>query len=579
MVIKMKLFGNMNNIKIKPRLISFMLIIIAVPMLTLNMVFSGIYTTFYNMRIEESCRYITRESYDNIDYKLRFYSNMIDSIAYSTKLRSVLQSDYVNNMNSTDMLVANDLNDDLQHYIFQDNTEELYQLLIYPLNPNSRIMGQYFSNIGYIDTEEWFARSLAKTQNVMFGTIPSMDVLSITQIIYSNAEDGAQLHPVGLIKLDIKLKSLFGNGIGADGKTFGVSMTDADGNVRYVLNDGIVNAKRQYCFDEYISSFGIGLKYSFDRSRDAATRLLFTGLFLLLALFLTAVLTMFIIIFSKGISSRVEKINEKMTSVQNGQFIQHEVLDGNDEFSEIDRGMNEMAARLKTTIEQNYINETEKKKAELKALQMQLNPHFMYNTLETINALAALSGSDDICTICQKMGEILRYNINSTDGEFVRLRQEMDNIRSYLDIQKIRFGSKLDVFYDVPEEMLDMRVLKFIIQPLVENAIKYGMRGSDDTLLIVITAKASGGRMSISIQDDGAGVESDRKLSLIRERISGEAQSADREGIGLRNVNERIRITYGEGNGVKIESRHMVGTTVTLEFPAEPYTEGEKSGE
>lgn len=575
----MKLFGNMNNIKIKPRLISFMLIIIAVPMLTLNMVFSGIYTTFYNMRIEESCRYITRESYDNIDYKLRFYSNMIDSIAYSTKLRSVLQSDYVNNMNSTDMLVANDLNDDLQHYIFQDNTEELYQLLIYPLNPNSRIMGQYFSNIGYIDTEEWFDRSLAKTQNVMFGTIPSMDVLSITQIIYSNAEDGAQLHPVGLIKLDIKLKSLFGNGIGADGKTFGVSMTDADGNVRYVLNDGIVNAKRQYCFDEYISSFGIGLKYSFDRSRDAATRLLFTGLFLLLALFLTAVLTMFIIIFSKGISSRVEKINEKMTSVQNGQFIQHEVLDGNDEFSEIDRGMNEMAARLKTTIEQNYINETEKKKAELKALQMQLNPHFMYNTLETINALAALSGSDDICTICQKMGEILRYNINSTDGEFVRLRQEMDNIRSYLDIQKIRFGSKLDVFYDVPEEMLDMRVLKFIIQPLVENAIKYGMRGSDDTLLIVITAKASGGRMSISIQDDGAGVESERKLSLIRERISGEAQSTECESIGLRNVNERIRITYGEGNGVKIESRHMVGTTVTLEFPAEPYTKGEKSGE
>ena len=241
-------------------------------------------------------------------------------------------------------------------------------------------------------------------------------------------------------------------------------------------------------------------------------------------------------------------------------------LKGNDEFADIDRKICKMSKEIERAINEKYIIETEHKSAELRALQMQINPHFMFNTLETINSLAKQAGCEEIGFVSRKMGEVLRYNIDCVN-EYVGIGDEFEHIKSYLDIQRIRYSNKFEVFYDISEEAVGCRVPKFILQPIVENSIKHAIQEGEDTYFISVVAEVHEGILTITVSDDGKGITEER-LEMIRQNLS-QKQSDGKSSIGLKNVHLRLKIKYGDEFGVSIVSKKNVGTSVVLKLPAE----------
>lgn len=195
--------------------------------------------------------------------------------------------------------------------------------------------------------------------------------------------------------------------------------------------------------------------------------------------------------------------------------------------------------------------ETRLTEARLQALQMQLNPHFLFNTL---NAIAALMHKDVDAAdrMIVRLSELLRYALDSTDAQEVPLRQELDFLGRYLDIQRARFGSRLSVGQEIAADTLDVRVPNLILQPLVENAIEHGLEPQARSGEIILRAHLSGDRLVIEVADNGVGLKNG---------------SVPSDGIGLSNTRARLKQLYGPAHVMKIANSEPGGVTVRLEIP------------
>lgn len=206
----------------------------------------------------------------------------------------------------------------------------------------------------------------------------------------------------------------------------------------------------------------------------------------------------------------------------------------------------------------------QKRKAELRALQAQINPHFLYNTLNTITWQAAASGDEKICTISHALGRFFRISL-SRGAEVIPLRDEIDHVRSYLQIQQIRYGERLRYEIDTAPELMDMQIIKLVLQPLVENSIYHGIKHKENGGSIRVCARQEDGFAVLSVEDDGSGIECER-LETMNDEL-GRVISRQTEGYGIFNVNERLRLYYGGDCGLHYESEAGVFTRVTFRVP------------
>ena len=213
-------------------------------------------------------------------------------------------------------------------------------------------------------------------------------------------------------------------------------------------------------------------------------------------------------------------------------------------------------------IQELMTNQVEKQKqlniAEVKALQAQINPHFLYNALNTVKSLAKLNDIPEITTIVTRLGQLLRSSFE-TGEEITTVRDSLELIRGYLEIQKIRFKDKLAYRLDIPEELHDRPILKFALQPLVENAIVHGLENKVEPGTVSVTGALREGSLEFVITDDGVGFD----LSLL------ETLQERKESIGIRNVQRRIQLCCGAPYGLDMESRPGEGTRVELRLPAD----------
>ncbi|CAG7600365.1 hypothetical protein PAESOLCIP111_00389 [Paenibacillus solanacearum] len=217
-----------------------------------------------------------------------------------------------------------------------------------------------------------------------------------------------------------------------------------------------------------------------------------------------------------------------------------------------------------------YELQLHKKQAELQYLKSQINPHFLYNTLETIKGIAHVRGVPEIREMTDALSRVFRYSIKGE--EQVRLEEELRIIRAYVSIQQVRFADRFDVRYKLADACSDCRVMKMILQPLVENAVFHGIEPSLERKLLTIGCRWEKDDLLLWVADDGAGIEPER-LEAIRaslETANGESSPAHRNAhIGLRNVDSRIKYTYGAEYGiVSIDSAPGCGTKVTIRIPA-----------
>ena len=239
------------------------------------------------------------------------------------------------------------------------------------------------------------------------------------------------------------------------------------------------------------------------------------------------------------------------------------------EFNEMLDEIDDLTHRLLESNTRLYEAELVKKQSELAYLQSQINPHFLYNTLESINGIAAEEGGDKIFNITKALALVFRYSIKGTD--VVPLREELTIIKSFIYIQKIRFGNRFEVKYHFPEEILECKVPKMILQPIVENAIFHGIEPRIGEGLLQLKGEISGNMILLSIKDNGMGMEAE-KLRLIKESLSAQqgftGKNNDRTvNIGMANVNNRIKLNYGNEYGIMIKSEPGIGTEVVIMIP------------
>ncbi len=213
-----------------------------------------------------------------------------------------------------------------------------------------------------------------------------------------------------------------------------------------------------------------------------------------------------------------------------------------------------------------YELEVARRKTELAFLQSQINPHFLYNTLELICGMSAAGDNETVVEVTRALGRTFRYSIKG--GDLVTLRQELDIAKSYVMIQQARFEGRFTVEYRVDAGCLNARVPKMILQPLVENAIYHGLERKLEKGHLQVGARQEGDRLCITVADDGVGITQDR-LAVIRHMLRCKAEERNRafDSIGLVNVNARIRLYYGEPYGLAVESEESRSTTVRLWLP------------
>lgn len=263
---------------------------------------------------------------------------------------------------------------------------------------------------------------------------------------------------------------------------------------------------------------------------------------------LCIILTVFLALFlSENLSYPIRKLIDSMASVKEGNFDISFEYRRNDEFSYLIDTYKNMLDEIKQLIDQLYISEQNKREAEIKALQAQINPHFLYNTLDSVNWLALKYNAVDISTMVTSLSDFFRYTL-SKGKNIIPLSDEKKQIESYLAIQKIRFMDKLDYNINFPQELLDYLTVKLILQPIVENSIIHGIEKKRGKGIVDITAEKTGGKIEIRITDNGVGGNIEEMNSLLNYR----------EGIvksyGIRNVNERIKQLFGVQYGIRFYS-------------------------
>ncbi len=256
---------------------------------------------------------------------------------------------------------------------------------------------------------------------------------------------------------------------------------------------------------------------------------------------------------------KIKRIVTLVQSFEEGNLHKRIGFTGNDEFVHIADAFNQMATSIQELINNVYVQGVQKKQAELDALQAQINPHFLYNTLSTIGSLANLGEVRKVTEMVQGLSKFYRLSIHQGQAG-IPLEKELEQVRTYLDIQKVKYAGRFKAYIDVDPDIMQVPVIKLILQPFVENVFKHAWY--EDTITIRIAGRKLGDRIELKVIDNGVGMRPET-LEAMR------TQSNHSDRYGLKNVEERIKLKYGPDYGIRIGSRYGAGTTVQIVLPIE----------
>ncbi|MCM3654972.1 sensor histidine kinase [Metabacillus litoralis] len=267
----------------------------------------------------------------------------------------------------------------------------------------------------------------------------------------------------------------------------------------------------------------------------------------------------------RSYSRRINKIETAIHEVQGGN-LQIRIPDSRekDELTTISESFNDMLDDLNMYIKDVYVLNIRQREAEMKALQSQIQPHFLYNTLEAIRMKAIADGSKPTSNMIYSLGQLFRYSLSSK--EIVQISDEIQHVKEYIGLNQIRYPNRLNVTYEIPETCLDGKILKFTLQPLVENYLIHGFQKETNHNELLIKVQRIHQDIEIVIEDNGNGIPLDKLLAIQTKLVEGATTS---EGsIGLSNVHQRIQLKYGQEYGIQINSIEGEGTRVDVRIPA-----------
>ncbi len=507
-----------------------------------------------------------RQTTDAMDNELEIYNNLSKYISYNQSIAKILSADQsayqnyeqfstvIDPLLSSIMYFHENVN---QVTIYTDASDVKHGSTVAPLKDLSDGTHAYDdldNNIHWrIDMENHTAFSVSRMamleQRGAKGVLyVSVDYDSVFQPFYTET----MFDNYGLV-----IEDEYGNTIFAKN-------TFADDKAAYELNVDQFKALREmensgYQFiDRTSNATGWNIcVYKPDRLIISSVQpiLIIAGVAILVSMF--AGITC-IHIISEFITKRIKKLQKTMKATETGNLGMVIENDSADEIGDLINGYNSMSKRLDETVNEVYQSKIKEKEYEMRALQAQINPHFLYNSLSMINWKALEADQEDISHITLALSTFYRTALNKGKN-ILLVKDEIANIKSYLDIQLAMHDNSFDVVYDIDDSILKYETLNLILQPLLENAIGHGIDvKTDGRGEIRIEGKENGDFLDFTVSDNGVGMTKTQAAMIL---------SKSSNGYGVSNVNERIKLYYGEQYAVKIDSTPGVGTKVMLHFP------------
>ena len=533
---------------------------------------------------------ITSQYMKNIEEKLQQYRKSLEVIANNTVILSTLTDETLNPYDKGE-LVSKEVNNSL----LLEKQSEVRNCMIYSSVQDCKIYGRRASMMQQASREVWYLQERAMKDDCFsyFALKDSEPILSLVKDIEELDTEHLSRSQLGIIKLDVAMKRLFVPAAtdSEENATYDVIVYKNEGEDAKILYQTLkengseilkkywsdtakeeTGANSEGLIDTYtvagqtLEDYGLNLLFLFDNQDSLEKRAEIIETILPLLLLLMIAVTGVIYWYSKDFSSRVELLVKKFRRAETGDLSVSEKISGTDEIAVLDQQFNRMLGKLDQLIKTSYVQKLENKEAQLKNLQLQINPHFLYNTLETISSIAAVKQVFVVCDICGKLGEIFRYSLGKDYGELVPLEQEMTHIKNYMFIQKIRYGDRLQVFYNIDVDAAHVYIPRFILQPIVENAISHGLSNLTSVGTLEVSAFEKKDRLYIEIEDDGEGMVRE-KVAEITRFINTAKPVEGKKNIGIRNVNQRIKLAYGEAYGITIRSAPYQGSRFTIQLP------------
>lgn len=514
-----------------------------------------------------------------IEHYFSEIDNIADSIIYNKEVISFMKS----------------RQDSISRLEFLYGIESLYynsrpdlQLEFYKVNnSNSKYtINQERSGIAVDDYRysEWY-QAIVWTREpkiIITNSANDGDANFVHSVVYK-IEDIYEAGIVGYLKIDMNLNSLRQHFLHSYTQIYGTTIMDQDGNILFYdknklkVPDDVFEKQDSGIYEtkEYIMSYGISKntgwrlcmamsKEELFKSQHAIIPILLATLFVILLLTILISNKCFTVI-----TVNFKRLVQGMEQVKKGNLTTQVEVDTQDEISLLIQEFNEMMLRVDELVHTVESKQLLLKEAEIKALQQQINPHFMHNIMATIMGLASEGMNKEIITVSKCMSAMLRYNTRLEN--ITEIREEMKQIQNYVMVLKIRFDDRFEVFYDVDEECMDCKIVKFTLQPLVENAISHGLNDTYSGGLLRIRIKKEEKMISILIFDNGSGIGKEQLQELnrrLKETSEQPLQYIEQyKSLGLLNVHLRLQMYFGETYSMEIFSKEQKGTCISIKIP------------
>ncbi|MDD9271415.1 sensor histidine kinase [Paenibacillus sp. GCM10023248] len=560
-----------QNLRFKQKLFISYMIVSIIPVLVLGLFSYHQASSLLQQQARQNLDGAISQIAETINYRAKQHEAIINSITQNVVFKRIfiagegnfpdLYRDYVDPFFSNILDFNSDI---LQISVFTDN--------------QSLLRGEYILPIGLTADLEWASRD-AKTKGTQWH-IKNGKVFAIRPFV--GDDEAGDVRPSSVLFLSIDGDSIFQDLDDIHAGAYGIFILDREGTPilsRHIgmaanipqtalrsLEGGekigtLTSNRTEYMYiAEAMPETGWKLVYVTPKNGIAVNAKSIVSATLLIMAVCLAVLLLIIWMFSNTFVKRIIRLNKKMMIVENGN-LKIDVSSGSkDEIGQLTNRFGQMLTNINTLIEEVYQSKITQKEAELKALQTQINPHFLYNTLSIINWKALEIDAMEISQITNTVSRFYRTVLNK-GRNFIPVKNELDNAKDYMHIQSIMHNFNFDFHYEVDEELLRYDMINLVFQPILENALEHGidkLRKGEGRGRIVLRGYRDGEDLTFTIEDNGPGMSPELAEEVLRMETAG---------YGLRNVHDRIQIRFGQGYGVRIHSEPGRGTKVSLTFP------------
>lgn len=518
--------------------------------------------------------------------------NLSEEISFDSAVQDIVSQ---TNIDKTEQVTMIDKNPILENYVYMHS--EIEEIMVYTDNPNISDYKQYYHVDEGIADSTWYQRAI-QSASVFWTEIESFDRYGNSYwnlcLVRKIPMVESDYHAVLVIRLsDNYLKTRVNSGeyqvyisanqgrifYSSDKKASGKEqLVDIDYNDKYFqyAGDQVIDEKK--CFVQvstlslYQSDSRLYISTWSESSHDNIHRIInICAAIIIVALVIPGIVVHF---YTQFFTDRVLTLRHVMHQVSNEEYDYKQMVIGKDELSQAFSDLEVMVQKIKAKdaevyetrlMEKELVNEQQK--MEFKMLASQINPHFLYNTLETIRMKAFTVGDREVATAIKLLGKSMRYVLENTGTNFTTLDKELEHVRIYMDIQRLRFGERFQYTIAVDEniDVGQCEVLPLLLQPIVENAIVHGMEQVQEGGEIQISVQSLENCLWVVVEDNGSGMD-EETLSMLRKRLRETAVKRV-SNIGLCNINQRINLCYGDEYGMQIESIPGTGTKITVKIP------------